>query len=200
MDSPEAMARAAAGASRYSLLKLKVNGEGDVQRIAAVRAAHPSATIVVDANQAWDERRLLDLTPRLAELGVRLIEQPLPAGNDDALLGFNSPIPLCADESCQTSESVASLLGKYEYLNIKLDKTGGLTEALRLAATANAQGFKLMVGCMGGSSLSMAPAFVVGQLAHVIDLDGPLLAKSDVPDPIRYEGSLMFPPSSALWG
>jgi L-alanine-DL-glutamate epimerase-like enolase superfamily enzyme len=200
VDTPNAMGSAAAAVPQYSALKIKLLGEGDRERVAAVRAARPDAEIIVDANQAWNERQLRAFTPRLAELGVKLIEQPLPAGQDDALAEFDSPIPLCADESCQTSESLTSLLGKYQYVNIKLDKTGGLTEALRLARAAREHGFGLMVGCMGGSSLSMAPAFIIGQLCGFIDLDGPLLAAADVPNGIRYEGSLMLAPQPDLWG
>jgi L-alanine-DL-glutamate epimerase-like enolase superfamily enzyme len=165
-----------------------------------VRKTRPDAEIIVDANQAWNERQLHAFTPRLAELGVKLIEQPLPAGKDAALAGFESPVPLCADESCQITESLTALAGKYEYVNIKLDKTGGLTEALRLARAAQQSKFKLMVGCMAGSSFSMAPAFIVGQLCSVVDLDGPLLSASDVPEAIRYEGSRMFAPEARLWG
>jgi L-alanine-DL-glutamate epimerase-like enolase superfamily enzyme len=154
----------------------------------------------VDANQSWTERQLHDLTPRFAALGVKLIEQPLAVGRDGVLRDFKSPVPLCADESCQTKESLQSLMGKYEYIAIKLDKTGGLTEALDLARAAKVLGFRLMIGCMGGSSLSMAPAFIVGQLCDFVDLDGPLLAKADLPYAIRYEGSQMFPPEKLLWG
>jgi L-alanine-DL-glutamate epimerase-like enolase superfamily enzyme len=200
LDTPKAMAEAAAAAKKYSLLKLKLGGEGDKERVAAVRQARPDVRIIVDANQAWNERQLQDFVPRLAELGVELIEQPMPAGKDDALLGFKSAVPLCADESCQTTESLPALKGKYQFINIKLDKTGGLTEALRLARAAQQEKFKLMVGCMAGSSLSMAPAYIIGQLCHVIDLDGPLLATSDMPHAIRYEGSQMFSPEKDLWG
>jgi L-alanine-DL-glutamate epimerase-like enolase superfamily enzyme len=200
VDTPEAMGQAAAAAPEYPLLKLKLGGEGDRERVAAVRAARPDAEIIVDANQAWNERQLRTFTPRLVELGVRLIEQPLPAGQDDVLAEFESPIPLCADESCQTTESLPTIVGKYRYINIKLDKAGGLTEALRLAHAAQACGLGLMVGCMGGSSISMAPAFLVGQLCTFIDLDGPLLIVADVPNAIRYEGSHMHPPEQALWG
>ena len=200
MDTPEAMNRAAAAVKQYSLLKLKLGGEGDRERVAAVRAARPDARIIVDANQCWSESQLYEIVPALSALGVELIEQPLPVGKDGVLVEFASPVPLCADESCQTAESLPSLLGKYQYVNIKLDKTGGLTEALRLAQVATAQHFKLMVGCMAGSSLSMAPAFIVGQICSVIDLDGPLLASSDVTHGIRYEGSRMFAPEPALWG
>lgn len=199
-DTPDAMSRAAASARQYSLLKLKLTGEDDLGRVTLVRKARPDADLVVDANQAWDEQRLRELTPRFAELGVKLIEQPLPVGKDDALLQFRSPVPLCADESCQTIASLPSVIGKYQYINIKLDKTGGLTEALQLARAGKEAGFRLMVGCMGGSSQSMAPGFVVGQLCEVVDLDGPLLAKADVPHAIRYEGSQMFAPEASLWG
>ena len=200
IDSPEAMGKAAAAVPSYSLLKLKLSGQDDIERVSAVRKARPDAEIIVDANQSWSERHLHELIPPLAQLGVRLIEQPLPAGKDDALSGFSGPIPICADESCQTTQSLPSLMGKYQYVNIKLDKTGGLTEALRLARAAQAANFKLMVGCMAGSSLGMAPAFVIGQLCSVIDLDGPLLAASDVPNPIQYEGNRMHVPQVALWG
>lgn len=200
MDSPEAMENAAAAVPKYSLLKLKLSGQDDIERVSAVRKARPDVEIIVDANQSWSERHLHEIIRPLAQLGVKLIEQPLPEGQDDALAGFTSPIPICADESCQTTGSLPSLIGKYQYVNIKLDKTGGLTEALRLAHAAQAAGFKLMVGCMAGSSLGMAPAFVIGQLCSVIDLDGPLLAASDVPHPIRYEGSQMQVPPVGLWG
>jgi len=201
LDTPEGMGRAAAAAREYSRLKLKLGGNDDVERVAAVRKARSDAEIIVDANQAWNERQLYEFTPQLVELGVKLVEQPLPVGKDDVLAGFESPIPLCADESCQTTESLPSVIGKYQYVNIKLDKTGGLTEALRLARAGQAAKLQLMVGCMAGaSSLSMAPAFIIGQLCSVIDLDGPLLSASDVPNAIRYEGSRMFAPEASLWG
>lgn len=200
LDTPTAMAASAARVPQYSRLKLKLTGEGDIDRVAAVRAARPQAALIVDANQAWNERQLDEFTPKLAELGVELIEQPLPEGGDEALARFTSPIPLCADESCQTRASLDSVAGKYQYLNIKLDKTGGLTEALALAHEALKRGFKLMVGCMAGSSLSMAPAFLIGQLCDFVDLDGPLLAKTDMPHPIRYDGGSMYPPEPELWG
>ncbi len=200
IDSPAGMASAAASAGQYSHLKLKLGGGADIACVQAVRRARPEATIIVDANQSWNETQLRENIRSLAELDVRLIEQPLPVGQDDALVGFQSSIPLCADESCQGSDSLATLLGKYRFINIKLDKTGGLTEALLLAREAKDKGFDLMVGCMGGSSLSMAPGFVVGQLCSVIDLDGPLLASADVPHGIRYDGSLMAVPLRELWG
>ena len=200
LDTPEAMARAAAAARQYTLLKLKLGGNGDFERVAAVRLARPDARIIVDANQSWNEGDLHQLIPKLAELGVELIEQPLPVGKDDALAHFRSPVPLCADESCQTRLSLPLIVGKYEFINIKLDKAGGLTEALALAREAQAQNLRLMVGCMAGSSLSMAPAFIVGQLCTFADLDGPLLCRTDVPHSIRYEGSRMYPPEPSLWG
>jgi L-alanine-DL-glutamate epimerase-like enolase superfamily enzyme len=200
LDTAERMAQAAASSRPYSLLKMKLGGAGDVERVAAVREARPDAELIVDANQAWNEGQLREFTARFAVLGVKLIEQPLPVGEDDCLTAFESPVPLCADESCQTTESLAALQGKYQYINIKLDKTGGLTEALRLARAAHAGGFRLMVGCMAGSSLSMAPAFIVGQLCEFVDLDGPLLTTADLPNGIRYEGSRMFPPERSFWG
>jgi L-Ala-D/L-Glu epimerase len=200
VDEPAAMIRSAASMNRYSLLKLKLTGEDDLARVAGVRAARPDADIIVDANQAWCEQQLREFAPALAELGVKLIEQPLPAGKDAILSTYRSPVPLCADESCQTIESLPTLVGRYQYVNIKLDKTGGLTEALRLAEAAAAAGLKLMVGCNAGSSLSMAPAFVVGQSCDVVDLDGPLLSRNDMANPIRYVGSQMHAPEAALWG
>jgi L-Ala-D/L-Glu epimerase len=200
MDAPTAMARAAAAAQQYSLLKLKLGGEGDVERVAAVRRVRSDASLIVDANQAWSEQQLRGFTPELAKLGVQLIEQPLPAAKDEPLADFASSVPICADEACQTTESLPSLAGKYQYINIKLDKTGGLTEALRLARAAHAADFKLMVGCMAGSSLSMAPHFVIGQLCAIVDLDGPLLSAKDVPHAIRYKGSQIDVPEAMLWG
>jgi L-alanine-DL-glutamate epimerase-like enolase superfamily enzyme len=200
LDTPEAMGRTAAAQSRCAVLKLKLDGTCDLERVTEVRRHRPDAQIIVDANQSWREDQLSDLIPRFAALGVTLIEQPLPPGKDDALLQFKSDVPLCADESCQTTASLPALLNKYQYVNIKLDKTGGLTEGLRLARAARAQGFRLMVGCMGGSSLSMAPGFVVGQLCELVDLDGPLLLKSDVPDAMTYDGGRVSPPGVRLWG
>jgi L-alanine-DL-glutamate epimerase-like enolase superfamily enzyme len=200
IDTPEAMSRAAAAVPQYSLLKLKLAGHEDIARVQAVRKARADADIIVDANQSWNEAQLREFAPQFAELGVKLIEQPLPAGSDDALANFRSPVPLCADESCQSTESLASLEGKYEYVNIKLDKSGGLTEGLRLAREAQRRNLKLMVGCMAGSSIAMAPAFIIGQLCSVVDLDGPLLSTSDVPNGIRYDGSWMYPPDDSLWG
>lgn len=200
LEPPEVMARAARAAADRSILKLKLGGDNDLDRVRAVRQARPDARIIVDANQSWLAENLRDWTPQMAALGVELIEQPLPAGDDEALRGFEAPVPICADESCQTTGSLAGLEGKYRYVNIKLDKTGGLTEALELARAATARGFGLMVGCMAGSSLSMAPAFIVGQMCDFVDLDGPLLARHDIEDGIAYDGSLMSVPESTLWG
>jgi L-alanine-DL-glutamate epimerase-like enolase superfamily enzyme len=165
-----------------------------------VRRARPDATIIVDANQSWSVARLNEGVPILATLAVKLIEQPLPVEHDEALRQYRGAIPICADESCQTTTSIEGLVGKYQFVNIKLDKTGGLTEALGMVQVARQLGFELMVGCMVGSSLAMAPAFVIGQLCNIVDLDGPLLATADMPNPIRYEGSQMFPPEVGLWG
>jgi L-Ala-D/L-Glu epimerase len=201
LDTPSAMRRAAADTHAYRALKVKLGGgRDDVERVRGIREIRPDAELTVDVNQAWDEAQLREFTPQLAELGVKLIEQPLPIGKDDALATFSSPIPLCADESCQTTECLPRVLGKYQYVNIKLDKTGGLTEALRMARAARAANLQLMVGSMGGSSLSMAPAFIVAQLCSVIDLDGPLWSAADVPNPMRYEGGNMFAPEAELWG
>lgn len=200
LDTPEVMAQSAAALHLFPILKLKLCGKEDLERVLAVRAARPDADLIVDANQAWTERDLEDLPRRFKEVGVKLIEQPLPAGKDEALLDYESPVPLCADESCQTTQSLAALVGKYQYVNIKLDKTGGLTEALRLAREAKRLQFKLMIGCMAGSSLSMAPAFIVAQLCEFADLDGPLLSSCDVSPAIRYDGGRMFPPERAVWG
>lgn len=200
VDSPQAMGSAAAAAHRYPLLKLKLDGSCDLERVAEVRARRPDAALIVDANQSWSVQLLAELAPRFAELGVKLIEQPLPAGHDDALASYRSPVPLCADESCQSRDSLPSLAGKYQFLNIKLDKTGGLTEALLLTDAAKALGLRLMVGCMGGSSLSIAPAQVIGQRCELVDLDSPLLLKADMPHAIRYDGACLAPCDSALWG
>jgi L-Ala-D/L-Glu epimerase len=200
LDTIEATASAARAAARCSVLKLKLSGTQDLQRVAAVRDLRPDAELIVDANQAWSIEQLHELASPLAQLGVRLIEQPLPVGSEAALQGYEGPIPLCADESFQTSESLQLVIGRYPCVNIKLDKTGGLTEALRAARSAREHGMRLMVGCMGGSSLAMAPAFVVGRLCEWADLDGPLLQKSDVETAIRYEGSRMHAPSRELWG
>ena len=200
LDTPEAMGRAAAEQAQRPLLKLKLTGEGDLERVTAVRCAAPGSRLIVDANEGWSVDHLLRYAPALAELGVALIEQPLPADQDDALAGVPHAIPVCADESCHTSADLDHLMGKYEFVNIKLDKTGGLTEALALASAARARGFRIMVGCMVGTSLAMAPAVFLAQDAEFVDLDAPLLLARDRQPGLRYDGSVVFPPKSTLWG
>jgi L-alanine-DL-glutamate epimerase-like enolase superfamily enzyme len=200
LDTPERMGAAAATHRDRPLLKLKLTGDGDVERVEAVRRAAPASRLIVDANEGWAERHLIEVMPVLAGLGVELIEQPLPAGADDALAHVPHSIPVCADESCHTSADLDRLAGKYDAINIKLDKTGGLTEALALAAEARRRGFTIMVGCMIGTSLSMAPAMLVAQQATIVDLDAPLLLASDRAHGMRYDGSTLYPPEPALWG
>ena len=200
LDSPEAMGRAAAEQSQRPLLKLKLGGPEDLERVAAVRANAPGARIVVDANEAWRIEDYARLAPELAGLGVEMIEQPLPAGEDAALASVSRPVPVCADESCHDTAGLPGLAGRYELVNIKLDKTGGLTEALALKAAAEAQGFGIMVGCMMATSLAMAPAFLVAQGVQVVDLDAPLILARDRPEGLTFEDSLVHAPSTELWG
>jgi len=200
LDTPENMAAAASAHCHRPLLKLKLSGDGDVERVRAVRHAAPAARLIVDANEGWSERHLIEVMPRLAGFGVELIEQPLPAGADDALSHVSHPIPICADEACHTRADLDGLIGRYDAVNIKLDKTGGLTEALALAAAAASRGFVIMVGCMIGTSLAMAPALLVAQRAAFVDLDAPLLLASDRAHGLRYDGSTLYPPEPALWG
>jgi L-alanine-DL-glutamate epimerase-like enolase superfamily enzyme len=200
LDTPERMGEAAAGQRARPLLKLKLTGDGDVERVRAVRRAAPASRLIVDANEGWSERHLTEIMPALAEFGVELIEQPLPAGDDEALARVPRPIPVCADEACHTCEDLDRLAGKYDAVNIKLDKTGGLTEALTLAAAARVRGFKIMVGCMIGTSLAMAPALLIAQGAEVVDLDAPLLLAADRVPGLRYDGSTVYPAEPALWG
>ncbi len=200
LGTPESMLEAAKAASARPLLKVKLGGEGDPERIAAVREGAPKSRLVVDANEAWREATLLANLEAAVKAGVELIEQPLPAGADDALEGLSSPIPICADESLHTVEDLDALAKRYAAINVKLDKTGGLTEALRLVRAARERKFKLMVGCMVGSSLAMAPAVLLAQGADVVDLDGPLLLARDRDGGLTYDGSLVYPPVPALWG
>ena len=201
LDTPEKMrAQAAANAAR-PLLKTKLGGgEEDVARIEAVRAGAPDARIIVDANEGWTPELYAELAPVLVRLGVGMVEQPLPAGADDALAELERVLPVCADESCHDRASLAGLRGKYDMVNIKLDKTGGLTEALALRDAARAEGYDVMVGCMVGSSLAMAPAVLVAQGASVVDLDGPLLLAEDRVPPLEYDKDGVHPPDAALWG
>jgi L-alanine-DL-glutamate epimerase-like enolase superfamily enzyme len=168
--------------------------------VTAVRENAPASRLIVDANEGWTARHFAALTPSLAALGVELIEQPLPAGDDEALAALPHAVPVCADESCHVAGDLDRLVGKYDAVNIKLDKTGGLTEALELAKAARERGFAIMVGCMIGTSLAMAPAMLVAQQASVVDLDAPLLLATDRNQGLRYEGSLVYPPEPGLWG
>jgi L-alanine-DL-glutamate epimerase-like enolase superfamily enzyme len=200
LDAPEAMGAAARAEAQRPLLKLKLTGDGDLERISAVRAAAPTSDIIVDANEAWTPRMFRDIVPQLIDLGVAMIEQPFPASDDAALRELDRPIPVTADEACHTRSDLDRLEGRYDLVNIKLDKTGGLTEALALAAAARKRGFGIMVGCMIGTSLGVAPAMVLAPGATYVDLDAPLLLARDRPEGIASEGSTLFPPTAELWG
>ncbi len=200
LDTPERMGAAAAASRDRPLLKLKLTGAGDLARVRAVREAAPQARLIVDANEGWSERDYVQLAPGLAALGVELIEQPLPEAGDAVLAKLAHPVPVCADESCHTRADLDRLAGRYDAVNIKLDKSGGLTEALALAEAASRRGFAVMVGCMVGTSLAMAPAVLVAQKARVVDLDGPLLLAQDRVPGLCYDGSSLQPPEPELWG
>jgi len=200
LDSPEKMQAAARANARRPLLKLKLAGPGDLERVEAVRAGAPRSRLIVDANEGWTVDIYRELAPRLARLGVEMIEQPLPAGRDAALAELPHPVCICADESCHDRSSLAGIIGKYDMINIKIDKTGGLSEALELRTEARARGLKIMVGCMLATSLAMAPAMLVAQGAEVVDLDGPLLLDGDREHGIEYDNGLMQPPAAELWG
>ncbi|MDG1802495.1 MAG: enolase C-terminal domain-like protein, partial [Paracoccaceae bacterium] len=182
------------------LLKIKLGTPDDMPRLEAVRAGAPDSTIIVDANEGWSAQVYADLAPHLVRLGVALVEQPLPAGDDDALIGMARPVPVCADESCHDRASLAGLKGKYDYVNIKLDKTGGLTEAFALKRDAIAAGYGVMVGCMVGSSLAMAPATLVASGVGFTDLDGPLLLAEDRDTPLTFDEAGVHAPATTLWG
>lgn len=198
LGTPEAMAAATAKAAHRPLLKIKLGGDGE--RIAAVRKAAPESELIVDANEAWTSDNLERNLNACAELGVTLVEQPLPAAQDAALARIKRPIVVCADESVHDRASLAGLRERYDAVNIKLDKTGGLTEALAMADAAHALGFEIMIGCMVATSLAMAPAMLLAQQARFVDLDGPLLLAHDRDGGLRYEGSLVYPPEATLWG
>lgn len=200
LDTPGVMQSAARDNAARPLLKLKLAGPDDLARVEAVRAGAPDAVIIVDANEGWTAEIYSGLAPKLAALGVEMIEQPLPADDDAALGEMERPVPVCADESCHDRASLPKLAGRYDMINIKLDKTGGLTEALALKREAEAMNFKVMVGCMLSTSLAMAPALLVAQGAEVVDLDGPLLLAVDRNHGLRFEGSVVHPPDAALWG
>ena len=200
LAAPDAMEAQARDNAARPLLKIKLGTPDDMPRLEAVRRGAPRSRIIIDANEGWSAEIYADLAPHLVRLGVDLVEQPLPAGEDDALLGMERPVPVCADESCHDRASLPALKGKYDVVNIKLDKTGGLTEALALREAALAEGYGIMVGCMVGSSLAMAPATLVAQGALVTDLDGPLLLAEDRDVPLNFDARGVHPPDAALWG
>jgi len=196
----EMMAENAAAAGQFPILKIKLDSDQPAERLAAIRAARPDAKLLVDANQSWSFELLKEILPTCVRLDLSMIEQPLPRGADEALAQFRSPIPLAADESCLDTGELAVAASRYDVINIKLDKTGGLTEALRLARAAKKLGCQLMVGNMLGTSLAMAPSFVIAQLCDYIDIDGPLLQKFDHPGGIRYEAGVAQVFDSSFWG
>jgi L-alanine-DL-glutamate epimerase-like enolase superfamily enzyme len=201
LGTPETMAEATARAADRPILKIKLGApEGDIARIRAVRQAAPGATLIADANEGWTEANIEQHLAACAEEGYALVEQPLPAKADGFLAGIARPVPILADESVHDRASLERLVGLYDVVNIKLDKTGGLTEALALADAAEARGFALMIGCMVGTSLAMAPAMVLAPRARFVDLDGPLLLAKDREPGLRYEGSVVYPPEPELWG
>jgi L-alanine-DL-glutamate epimerase-like enolase superfamily enzyme len=200
LAAPEVMRAAARRNAHRPLLKVKLGTEADMPRIEAVREGAPNATLIIDANEGWTPDVYAELAPHLLRLGVALVEQPLPAGQDGMLAEIARPLPVCADESCHDRTSLPALKGKYDLVNIKLDKTGGLTEALALRDAARAAGFGVMVGSMVGSSLAIAPAVLVAQGAAYADLDGPLLLSQDRLHPLHYDAAGVHPPDAALWG
>lgn len=201
LDTPEKMREQAAKNAFRPLLKTKLGGgEEDIARIQSVREGAPDARIIVDANEGWTPELYIKLAPVLVELGVEMVEQPFPAGDDGALLELERVLPVCADESCHDRDSLSALKGKYDMVNIKLDKTGGLTEAIALKDAAIEQGFQVMVGCMVGSSLAMAPAVLVAQGVAVVDLDGPLLLGEDRTNPLYFDAQGVHPADRNLWG
>ena len=200
LDHPDEMQAEARRHAHRPLLKIKLGTPDDMPRLEAVRRGAPRARIIVDANEGWTPEVYADLAPHLIRLGVELVEQPLPVGQDDMLAEMARPLPVCADESCHDRGSLAGLKGKYDLVNIKLDKAGGLTEALALRDAARAAGFGVMVGCMVGTSLAMAPAVLVAQGADYVDLDGPLLLAEDRTNALRYDEAGVHPPDAALWG
>jgi L-alanine-DL-glutamate epimerase-like enolase superfamily enzyme len=200
LGTPEAMAAQARANATRPLLKVKIGGDGDIARIRAVREAAPDSRIILDANEGWTDDNVERNLAAAAELGVALVEQPLPAGRDRILGRIVHPVPTCADESVHEAKDLGALAGLYDAVNIKLDKAGGLTAALELRDEARKHGFGIMVGCMVGTSLAMAPAVLLAQGAEFVDLDGPLLLARDRETALVYEGSMVSPPSQALWG
>jgi L-alanine-DL-glutamate epimerase-like enolase superfamily enzyme len=200
LAAPDAMQKQAAENAFRPLLKIKLGTPDDMGRLEAVRRGAPDVPIIVDANEGWTADVYADLAPHLIRLGVQMVEQPLPSGQDDMLAEIDRPLPVCADESCHDRASLSALRGKYDMINIKLDKTGGLTEALALKAQATADGYGVMVGCMVGSSLAMAPATILAQGVAFTDLDGPLLLAEDRDQPLNFDEHGVHPPAAALWG
>ncbi|MEC9383943.1 MAG: N-acetyl-D-Glu racemase DgcA [SAR324 cluster bacterium] len=200
VDTPEIMGDIALKNANRPILKIKLTGDGDLERLIEIRKNAPESRLVIDANEAWTPEHYQGYVPEFKKLGVEMIEQPFPADNDGVLKTLDHPIPVCADESCHDTADLEHLVGLYEFVNIKLDKTGGLTEALRLQAEAEDKGFRTMIGCMSATSLGIAPAFLIAQRAKIIDLDAPLYLYDDRPFPLKYDGSIVFPPSAELWG
>ena len=200
LGSAETMARDTHKASDFSLLKIKLGGDGDAERMAAVREAAPKARLIADANEAWTPDTLAELLDIAAKNSYELIEQPLPEQSDEALSQIEHTVPICADESCHNEENLEALIGRYDAINIKLDKTGGFTSALKLAKRAQELNFQIMIGCMVGTSLSMAPALHLASFANWIDLDGPLLLKQDRSPGLHYNKSILSPSNKAVWG
>lgn len=200
LDTPEAMAAQAASQRTRPLIRLELGGADDLARVQAVRAAAPAARLIVDANESWDAAQLAEFLRHAADLRVELVEQPLPADADDALAGYDGPVPLCADEACRTRADLDRLAGRYQAINIKLDKAGGLTEALALAADATRRGFRIMVGGAIGTSLGTAPALLLAQRAAFVDLAGPTALETDRAPGLRFEGGTIMPPEPRLWG
>jgi len=200
VDTPEIMGDIALKNANRPILKIKLTGDGDLERLIEIRKNAPESRLVIDANEAWTPEHYQRYVPEFKQLGVEMIEQPFPADNDSVLKTLDHPIPVCADESCHDTADLERLVGLYEFVNIKLDKTGGLTEALRLQAEAEDKGFRTMIGCMSATSLGIAPAFLIAQRAKIIDLDAPLYLYDDRPFPLKYDGSIVFPPSAELWG
>jgi L-Ala-D/L-Glu epimerase len=200
LGTPEQMAQAARAVPHLTFLKLKLGGDGDGERMRAVRAARPDARLIADANEAWPQKSLATLLAAAADAGFELIEQPLPAGQDFALAGMSRAVPVCADESVHSRSDLATLTGRYDAVNIKLDKAGGLTEALAMANAARALGLDIVAGCMVATSLAMAPAMLIAQTARWVDLDGPLLLANDRPHGLVINNGIVQPPARDLWG
>jgi L-alanine-DL-glutamate epimerase-like enolase superfamily enzyme len=201
LDRPEKMATAAKANANAPILKLKLAGDDvDLARVEAIRQASPTVRVIIDANESWSPAHYEKTVPAVKEIGVELIEQPFPSDADEVLETLDHPIPVCADESCHTSADLRRLKKRYEMINVKLDKTGGLTEGLRLCQSARENGFKLLIGCMIGTSLSMAPARVLASTADYIDLDGPLLLARDRNDGLTYQNNQIGLPARELWG